>query len=267
MLKVVATVLFTAMVAAALSIDGARASHQEGAEVLKNNTCVRCHSNISSSSALTTRYLEWQLSAHGTNSVGCDKCHGGDPTAGDPKQAHQGVLAPTNPRSRLNDSTVPETCGACHKAIARSFVESAHYQKLKGSGMGPSCTTCHAHMASRVARNPSQGEALCTYCHNAVDGLLPQRPEIPGNSKAILDAIQRTEYVISWVNDLLVIAEKRHIGVDGEKKSLSTVKASLQGVKVAWHTFNLNGVLDMANGTFAQAVDIKDSLNKKLGRE
>jgi hypothetical protein len=120
-------------------------------------------------------------------------------------------------------------------------------------------------MASQVRREPSRGEALCTYCHNAVGGLLPQRPDIPARSKAILDAIQRTQYVIAWINELIASAEKRAVGVDEEKKEATSIQASLEGAKVAWHTFNLEDVLEMANKTYLQAVELKDRLNKKLG--
>jgi predicted CXXCH cytochrome family protein len=266
MLKLCVVVLFVMVSGVGVSFHGAASSQVAGSDVLKNNTCVSCHSRVSAASDLSNRYLEWRLSRHSANSVGCEKCHGGDPTKDDSKQAHAGVFPPSNSRSRLNDSKVVETCAACHQAIAKSFAESAHYQRLRTSGMGPSCTSCHAHMASSVRRSGAQGESLCTYCHNAANGLLPQRPDIPEGAKATLDAIQRTQYVLTLISDLLPAAEKRNIAVDGERKDADAVKASLEGAKVAWHTFNLSGVLEMANKTFAQAVDIRDRLNKKLGR-
>jgi hypothetical protein len=122
-------------------------------------------------------------------------------------------------------------------------------------------------MASSVRRSGSEGERLCTYCHNAADGILPRRPDIPANSKATIDAIQRTRCVLGLISDLLLAAEERNIAVDAERKDAVAVRASLEGAKVAWHTFNLEGVLDMANKTFVQAVDIKDRLNKKVGHD
>jgi predicted CXXCH cytochrome family protein len=267
MLKVTTVLFFAVIASIGFSFEGATASQEARSDALRNNTCVNCHSRLSTASDLSTRYLEWRQSAHGANSVGCDRCHGGDPNNEDVKQAHRDVLPPSNSRSRLSDSNVAGTCSVCHKAIARSFVESAHYARLKNSGMGPGCTSCHTHMASTVRRTGSQGEALCTYCHNAANGLLPQRPDIPASSKAILDAIERTQYVLKWIDDLLLTAEKRNIAVDAERKDAAAVKASADGAKVAWHTFNLDGVLDMANKAFAQAVDIRDRLNKKVGRD
>jgi hypothetical protein len=99
-----------------------------------------------------------------------------------------------------------------------------------------------------------------------VGGPLPQRPDIPANSKATLDAIQRTQYVLGWINELLAGAEKRNINVDTERKEVVGIKASLEGVKVAWHTFNLEGVLDMANKTYLEAVDLKGRLSKKVDK-
>ncbi|MGH9822420.1 MAG: multiheme c-type cytochrome, partial [Blastocatellia bacterium] len=267
MFKMTATTLFTLVIAAGFYFDAGSASEQAGSDITKNDSCVLCHSALSKPSDQATRYLEWRMSAHAANSVGCEKCHGGDPTGNNMKQAHRGVFPPSNSDSRLNSSTVSETCGACHQAISRSFVESAHYQKLKSSGMGPSCISCHGHMASSVRRNGSEGEVLCTYCHNAANGLLPQRPDIPANSKATLDAIQRTRYVLNWINSLLTKAEERNIAVDSEKKEASSVKAALEGSAIAWHTFNVKGVREMADKTYIQAVEIRDRLEKKVGRD
>jgi hypothetical protein len=122
-------------------------------------------------------------------------------------------------------------------------------------------------MASTVRRSGFEGESLCTYCHNASNGLLPPRPDIPAKSRAILDAIERTQYVLTWINELVLTAEKRNIKIDAEKTEAAAVKASLDGARVAWHRFNLEGVLDMADKAFVQAVDIRNRLNKKVGRD
>ena len=267
MLKVATVLLFAIIAGSGSWLGRATSPRRAGSDVLQNNACVNCHSRLSTPSDLSTRYLEWRQSAHGANSIACDKCHGGDPNAEEVKQDHRGIFPPSNTRSRLSDSNVAETCGSCHKAIAGSFVESAHYRRLKDSGMGPSCTSCHTHMASTVRRSGFEGESLCTYCHNAANGLLPPRPDIPAGSRAILDSFERTQYVLTWINELVLTAERRNLKIDAEKKEAAAVKASLDGVRVAWHTFNLEGVLDMANKAFVQSVDIRDRLNTKVGRD
>ena len=265
MLKIATVVLFSLGIGVAFSFNTVPASGQATPDLLKNDSCVACHSQVSLPADLATKYFEWHVSAHAAANVGCEKCHGGDSTAKDAKQAHRGVLPRSDSQSRLSDSNVTATCAACHQAIARSFVESTHYNRLMSSGMGPSCTSCHSHMASSVVRSGSRGEALCTYCHNTVEGLLPPRPDIPANSKATLDAIQRTEYVLTQIKDLLMKEQARHISVDAERNGASGVKASIEGSKIAWHTFNVDGVRQMADKSYIQAVEIRDRLSKRLG--
>ncbi|HYM01221.1 MAG TPA: multiheme c-type cytochrome [Blastocatellia bacterium] len=264
MLKLISVVLLLCAAGAASSFEHISQPGQTGADALKHNNCVGCHSLVSNQAGLSTKFLEWRVSPHAPASVGCERCHGGDPIAKDAKQAHRGIFPPSDARSLLSGAKVADTCGACHQAIARSFVESPHYQRLKTSGMGPSCSSCHAHMGASVRKTSSEAESLCTYCHNTQNGVLPPRPDIPADSKAVIDAIQRTQYMLTWIDSLLTEADKQNIAVNDEKNEASNVKASLQGVQIAWHTFNLTGVMEMANKTFIKAAEVKDRLNKKV---
>jgi len=264
MLKLTAALIFPLVIGIGFHFSPAAGPSQASGDLLKNNSCVACHSQLTNPPELASRFLDWRASGHAAREVSCDKCHGGDPDSKDLNKAHRGVLPSSDSQSRLSASNVTQTCGSCHKAIAKSFVESVHYQRLINSGMGPSCTSCHGHMASSVRRSGPQGEELCTYCHNAVDGLLAPRPDIPADSKSTLDAIQRTEYVLGWIRDLINKADARHLHVSTEREQASEVAASIEGAKIAWHTFNVTGVKEMANKSYLQAVDIKERLLKRL---
>lgn len=88
----------------------------------------------------------------------CTSCHG----------AH-GILAATNPKSRVFPSNVPATCGTCHEVPLRDYSQSVHEQALlQGNKNAPVCTSCHtAHQITRVtaAAWQIQTAATCGRCH------------------------------------------------------------------------------------------------------
>jgi hypothetical protein len=214
---------------------------------------------------MSNRFLDWRASRHAAAGVTCDKCHGGDAAASDSPKAHAGMFPPGDRASRLHEINAPETCGSCHKAVVSSFVESEHYRLLKASEVGASCTSCHGHMGSSVARAPFEGESLCTFCHNTVNGPLPQRPDIVKKAKSTLDAIARTNYMVLWINQLLDQAGKKRLNVAAEKEDLRLLKVTLAEVKTGWHAFSLEGSATKAGKSFDEAVKVKDNLSKKLG--
>lgn len=68
--------------------------------------CADCHiANPGSMSG--THLAEWDLSAHGRRNVGCEACHGGDPTSFEPFVAHRGVLARSNLASPVHRRNEP----------------------------------------------------------------------------------------------------------------------------------------------------------------
>lgn len=233
----------------------------------REDGCVRCHSALSMPAEMSNRFLEWRASAHKAAGVSCDKCHGGDAAARDFGRAHAGVFPPSNKRSTLHEANAPDTCGRCHAAVVNSFIESDHYQKLKASGLGPSCVNCHPHMGSFAARTPLEGESLCTFCHNTLNGLLPQRPDIVKKAKSTLDAIGRTNHMVAWIDQLLAQAEKKKLEATEEKEDFRLIKISLAEAKTGWHTFKMEAPAVKAEKSFDEAVKIKDKLSKKLGRD
>ena len=230
------------------------------------NTCVSCHSRISKPAALAGRYLDWYSSEHKKNGVTCDKCHGGDPSIRDVGKVHQAVQPPSMPASRLHEDKLPQTCGGCHRAVANAFIESTHYQRLKSSNLGPTCTTCHGHMASSIARYPPQGASFCAHCHNTVNGMLAPRPEIPKRAEATLEALGRANYIVVEVGDLLAEAQKRKLNVVEEKEDLRLLKGLLTEAKVGWHAFTSESVQTKAEKAFDEGMRLRNQLNKLLGR-
>jgi predicted CXXCH cytochrome family protein len=258
-----ARALFISFLIAVFIADSPASRTVQGAP--PENGCVRCHSRPSLPAEMGNRFLDWRASRHAAAGVTCDKCHGGDAAAIDPAMAHKSMFRNNDRTSRIQDVDAPEFCGRCHRAIVNSFVESEHYRLLKASAAGASCTSCHGHMGSSVARAAFEGESLCTVCHNTIDGPSPRRPDIVKKAKSTLDTISRTNYIISWIDELLQQAGKKKLNVEAEREDLRLLKITLGEAKNGWHAFSLEGSAAKAGSSFAEAVRVKDSLSKKLG--
>jgi nitrate/TMAO reductase-like tetraheme cytochrome c subunit len=261
--RISASVLFIAFLIGVYTAGSSVMRAEQGAP--RENGCVLCQSRLSTPAEMGNRFLEWRASRHAAAGVTCDKCHGGDAAAGDAAKAHAGIFPPSNASSRLHEMKAPETCGSCHRAVVSSFVESAHYRLLKASEAGASCTNCHGHMGSSAARAPFEGESLCTFCHNTVNGPLPQRPDIVKKAKSTLDMIARTNNMVLWINELLEQAAKKKLNVDAEREDSRLLKITLAEAKAGWHAFSPEGCAAKAGKSFDEAVGVKDRLSKKLG--
>jgi hypothetical protein len=230
----------------------------------KNNNCVNCHSRQLEPLRIGNRYLEWQFSQHRDKGASCEKCHGGDPSARDKQKAHAGMSPASDQRSSLHWKNQPETCGACHQNVASAFVESAHYKRLNGIGLGPSCNTCHAHMAKQVIYSPVEAARLCSRCHDSINSLMPS-PEIPARANETMMALQRADYVIRWARLLLDNGRRVNLSLDEEANEFKTAEDTLREARVKWHTFDLDTVRKQADEAFLKGTKVRDKLRKKLG--
>jgi cytochrome c554/c'-like protein len=237
---------------------------QDALVELRNNNCVNCHDKLSTPLRLTSRYAEWRLSTHKEKAIGCEKCHGGDPKISDEKKAHAGVIAPGDAKSRLRPQNLPDTCNACHPGVVNSFVESKHYQKLKSAGLGPSCATCHRHMAAQALYAPDETAAMCATCHNSPNKLMPPRPEVPQKADEAMQSIRRANTVVVCADRLFEEADNRRMDVSEGKKEQKIVKAMLAEAKMSWHAFNLDSVRRKADGAFEMGTKVKYSMRAKL---
>jgi cytochrome b subunit of formate dehydrogenase len=148
-------------------------------------TCGSCHSNpdfLARHKIPFARPVDaYRLSVHGRavargsqEAASCSDCHGS-----------HGVLPPQNPASKTNHFKVPETCGSCHKEVARTYAESVHGTAAARGVMGsPVCTDCHGEHALLAPSEPNSlvnparvSTVTCGRCH--ADERLAERYNLP----------------------------------------------------------------------------------------
>jgi hypothetical protein len=260
--------LFLLLAAAALWPSTAKrgAAAQDAKPDYKGNNCVGCHSRLLEPLGVGNRYLEWQFSRHQEKGVSCEKCHGGDPAATDPAKAHAGALPSTDRRSALHWSKQQGTCNACHHNVVSAFAESAHYKRLKEAGRGPSCGSCHEHMATKVIYSPAETGALCAQCHDP-NHITGPRSLIPGAAKETVAALRRADGVIGWARLLSAEGRRWNLPIAAEEGDLRLAEKALGEAKVSWHTFDLENTRKQADRAFLEGMKARDGLRKKLGNE
>lgn len=149
--------------------------------------CADCHF-ANPRGASQWHLSEWENSAHGRNDVGCERCHGGDPSTFESFRAHQGMLGPQNPASPIHRQNLPTTCGGCHPGPLESFQKSRHYALLReGSPDTPICTTCHGAVGAFLL-SPKALAAQCNSCHGA--GKAAVRTDLPAEGRMRLQAVR-----------------------------------------------------------------------------
>lgn len=131
-------------------------------------TCGVCHGDkkFAEQHHLPNVYAEYMDSIHGFAltkdgllvAATCFSCHG----------SHD-ILAPSDPRSRVNRVNIPNTCGTCHAGIEKDYLAGVHGQAMKsGNKAAPVCTSCHtAHEIGdiRDASFQMKTNATCGNCH------------------------------------------------------------------------------------------------------
>ncbi|MFN0123065.1 MAG: multiheme c-type cytochrome [Blastocatellia bacterium] len=229
-----------------------------------DNGCVICHARINEPTAVSARYFEWHGSRHRTGGVGCEKCHGGDAATNDSKKAHQGMFAVRDPRNRVHWRNLPETCGACHQNVVRAFTQSRHFQQLKSTGMGPTCTSCHSHMGSTIVREPRETGNLCAFCHTSINGLLAIDMKIPAMAESFMESLNRAEVALAWAESLWREAEARHVDLSLLRPRMESARSLLREARVGWHAFIPGVARAKADEAFAMAIGVKNELEKRL---
>jgi hypothetical protein len=231
--------------------------------VYRDNNCVNCHSSLFDPIQVSAHFYEWLNSTHQKKGVGCEKCHGGDLSAKDMKPAHNGVIRAVFPQSSLNPKNLPATCGSCHQEVVAAFIGSKHYQRLQESGTGPSCTTCHNHMATSVITWPPETSALCANCHNKSGGPAAQHTEVPEKAGDVIAAFSRADEVIEWTHFLISEERTRAGRFRAEEAQLKRLEADIKSAKLRWHEFDLGKSREKADQVFSNATKIKNSLWRK----
>jgi hypothetical protein len=152
--------------------------------------CVDCHQNsafFTQNPKLHDYFQQWTGSPHQAAGLSCSNCHGGDPDNDNAVEAHEGVVSMSDPDSPLHYLRQPETCGQCHRANARRFLDSRHYEELAGQRSAPTCTTCHRAMSARPELRSIVLNA-CRNCHG------------PGNSENLPLITDQAEHVFQQLN-------------------------------------------------------------------
>ena len=179
-MKAIAGVLAQGLLAVFLTTGPAQAQ-------ITPSRCADCH--FANPRSVSRWHLsEWDHSAHGRANVGCEKCHGGDPTTFESFLAHQGILSPQNPASPVNRTNLPRTCGRCHPGPFAAFQKSRHYELLReGNLETPGCVTCHGNVGAFLL-SPKSLYAECASCHAA--GKVAPRGDFPAEGKIMLTSVR-----------------------------------------------------------------------------
>jgi hypothetical protein len=110
-------------------------------------------------------------------------------------RAHQGVLPPTEPQSRLYFKNQPKTCGRCHADKLEQFRASRHYAALMEDRAAPTCTTCHPAMSQRpLYRNIVQN--ACRTCHG--EGNEAELPLVAEQAENALHNLNIAKGLLGW---------------------------------------------------------------------
>lgn len=133
-------------------------------------TCGTCHGDPELAKRhripVTNAYQLYMDSIHGRALTGsgllvaanCSSCHG----------SHL-ILPASNPRSTVNRTNVPETCGRCHAGVLPDYFASVHGRAVKeGSSVAPVCVDCHTTHEIRRVETPGWKLEIvkeCGTCH------------------------------------------------------------------------------------------------------
>lgn len=155
------------------------------AKVNLATTCGSCHSNpdfLARHKIPFARPVDaYRLSVHGRavargslEAASCSDCHGS-----------HGILPSRNAEGKTNHWKVPETCGSCHKEVAKTYAESVHGQAVANGVRGsPVCTDCHGEHTLLAPSEPNSlvnparvSTVTCGRCH--ADERLAARYNLP----------------------------------------------------------------------------------------
>ena len=173
------------MIAAAIAAVTLFAGAAE-AQLPPKSACGDCHFARPEAPA-QDHLLNWSTSPHGRNNVGCEKCHGGNPSTFESLPAHAGMLGAENVKSPVNRRNLPTTCGKCHVGPFVAFQASRHYELLEsGKENGPTCSTCHETVGGSLLKAKAL-ESRCGSCHGIAE--IAPRPGRPQMARQIYEQL------------------------------------------------------------------------------
>lgn len=190
----------TAAVVVRLAIVALMAQGESLAAESSRSRCADCH--FANSTAASRWHLsEWDHSAHGRADVGCEGCHGGDPSTFESFLAHRGMLGARNPASPVHRTNLPRTCGGCHPAAFAAFAKSRHFEVLREGGPdAPTCTTCHGN-AGAYLLSPRSLAAECKACHGP--GKIAPNSDLPAEGRMRLAEVREVRASLDEAGKLI----------------------------------------------------------------
>jgi hypothetical protein len=201
-----------------------------GAQGVSTSRCADCH--LANPGSISPAHLtEWEMGPHGRRSVGCDSCHGGDPTSFEPFVAHQGLLAFANPASPVHRANLPKTCGTCHVGPFVNFQRSTHYKLLRaGDADAPTCATCHGEAAG-IRPSPRALESRCSQCHGR--GRVAPRPEYAANGRLAVEGLRETRQLLREARNAIERVKdpvrRKQLEADAQQVEVPIVEATQSG--------------------------------------
>src|SRR5712692_9826031 len=130
------------------------------------DNCITCHRKQKDKRSQVVSI--YQTSAHGSASIGCDGCHGGDQSQSEKNRAHAGHFI-----ARPDTAATLEMCGKCHRQPLEFFKGSRHVAARPNAGR-LDCVECHGVHGIGAASESFRWPSFCAGCHGME--YLPQLP-------------------------------------------------------------------------------------------
>ena len=198
----------------------------------EGNHCVSCHETERLPISLGHSFEEWHASAHARAGVGCEQCHGGDPSVSDAAAAHRGVLPAMEADSMVHTRRIAATCGACHPKELAAYRGTIHARQVQERGTGATCFTCHGSMATSLP-SPSELSARCGVCHKK-----------PIQTQAALAVLAMAKIHLHRTHRTLEAAKASDPQWQADAmKRFHALEGSYREIQLAWHTFAVDSVL------------------------
>ena len=141
-----------------LASAGALAQSPDPVKARGASSCVTCHAQLDDRLAAPAK--AWQTDAHAAAGLGCEACHGGDPSPAFAEDTESAMAPSKGFRPAPDRFHVAEFCGRCHAdaEFMKRFNPQARVDQLPEYR-----TSVHGKRNARGDKAP----ATCTDCHGA----------------------------------------------------------------------------------------------------
>ena len=222
--------------------------------------CAECHQNpdfFTQYPKLYDYFQQWNGSPHQLAGLSCNNCHGGNSESDDASVAHGGVVSMSDPDSPLHYLRQPETCGQCHRANARRFLDSKHYEELAGHRSAPTCTTCHRAMSARPELRSIVLNA-CRNCHGP--GNSENLPLITDQAEHVFQQLNMASGLLGWTR----IHFESHGWPNGSEDRVAALDRRYEEILSRIHEFHLDESDDASAELLGELREIFDEARREF---